>query len=89
VEILIPTTRYTKDIKRARKRGWNLVKLQVILQMIEAEKPLPMSAKNHRLQGEYAGYWECYIAPNWLLVYKVFGDEIELVRMGTHPDLFE
>jgi hypothetical protein len=41
------------------------------------------------LKGEWKGYWECHVAPDWLLIYKVTNDEVRLARTGTHADLFE
>ena len=40
------------------------------------------------LKGEWKGYWECHIASNWLLIYKLTDDEVLLARTGTHADLF-
>ncbi len=43
------------------------------------------------LVGEYSGYWECHIEPDWLLVYEKFDDVLVLsmYRTGTHSDLFK
>lgn len=89
MKILIPTTRYRKNLKRISKRGKNPDKLLGILACLERDEPLPASARPHLLQGKWSGYWECHIEPNWLLVYKVYDDRVELARTGTHADLFE
>ena len=47
------------------------------------------SSHQHRLVGDWAGYWECHIGPNWLLIWKWDGDVLVLARTGTHSDLFE
>jgi mRNA interferase YafQ len=43
----------------------------------------------HPLKGEWRGYWECHVAPDWLLIYKMTDEEVLLARTGTHADLFD
>jgi mRNA interferase YafQ len=47
------------------------------------------ATRPHPLRGEWKGYWECHVAPDWLLIYKVSEDEVALARTGTHADLFQ
>ena len=44
--------------------------------------------KEHNLIGDYSGYRECHLAPDWLLIYKQTDDELRLNRTGSHADLF-
>ncbi len=44
--------------------------------------------RDHNLAGNYAGCRECHLGPDWLPVYRVKGDELQLVGTGTHADLF-
>ncbi len=57
----------------------------IILVSLGEARALP-----HPLQGDYKGYMECHILPDWLLIYKIKDDELVLVlsRTGTHSDLF-
>ena len=50
---------------------------------------IPAKYKDHALQGNYAGYRECHITPDWLLVYKIIKNELVLLlsRTGTHSDV--
>ena len=48
----------------------------------------PSEYRLHRLSGDMAGYWECHIEPDWLLVYKVDDDTVLFARTGTHSDIF-
>lgn len=52
------------------------------------EQPLPPKNRNHKLKGDYVGYWECHIELDWLLVYKKTETEIIFARTGSHSDLF-
>ena len=46
--------------------------------------------RDHALKGEWLGFRECHITPDWLLVYKIINDELilTLARTGNHSDLF-
>ena len=83
------TGRFKRDLKRARKRGKDLNKLQHAISLLVAETPLPASYRDHPLRGDFAGFRDLHIEPDWLLVYRVNGDELQLVRTGTHADLFD
>ena len=91
MKILVPTTRYVKDVRRLRKRGYKLEKLVTIVKLLETEQPLPAHARNHKLHGEYGGCRECHVGGDWLLIYNFTeeGEEVTLIRTGTHADLFE
>lgn len=88
MKILRPTRQYEKDYKLAIKRGKDMRKLQLILDLLMDEKNLPTRCKLHKLSGDYGGYWECHIEPDWLLIYDIQGEALVPVRTGTHSDLF-
>lgn len=81
---------FKKDYKRMLKRGHNPQHLKDVLNILVEQKPLPEKYKDHGLSGNYAGYRECHIESDWLLIYKIFADKLVLVltRTGTHSDLF-
>ena len=82
---------FKRDFKRIVKRGYNAALMEEIIQMLADRKPLPPKNRDHQLTGSYSGYRECHIAPDWLLIYRVFENELLLVltRTGSHSDLFE
>ena len=65
--------------------------LTAVMLDLENEVPLQPKHKEHQLQGNYKGYLECHIEPDWLLIYKIDqqAGEIYFARTGTHADLFE
>ena len=79
---------FERDLKKAIKRGFDLSKLKKVTSLLIQEKPLPQRHRNHRLKGNFSGYWECHITPDWLLVYKKTEKKIYFTRTGTHSDLF-
>jgi mRNA interferase YafQ len=50
---------------------------------------LPEARRDHPLKGEWKGWRECHIQPDWLLIYRTTETEVLLARTGTHADLFE
>ena len=50
--------------------------------------PLEKKYKDHPLKGEYKGFRECHLKADLLLVYKLEGDVLKLVEIGSHSDLF-
>ena len=81
--------RFHRDLQRMLKRSKDGEKLLAIARKLAADIPLPQSARLHKLSGEYAGWWECHVESDWLLIYRVTQNEVLLYRTGTHADLFE
>lgn len=83
-------SKFKKDYKRIVKRGYDVYKLNEVLELLIQEIELPEKYRDHNLTGDYIGYRECHITPDWLLIYKVSQSELTLVltRTGTHSDLF-
>lgn len=71
------------------KRGAQARKLSEVLELLAADQPLPERCRPHKLVGEWNGFWECHIEPDWLLVYDLDDpDALTLVATGSHADLF-
>ena len=83
-------TMFKKDFKKIKKRGYDISRLEKIVELLANEVPLPGQFKDHNLSGNYNGFRECHIAPDWLLIYQVNNNELVLVlsRTGSHSDLF-
>ena len=84
------SAKFKKDYKKMVKRGCNPALLEEVVDLLRQQIPLPPKNRDHELSGNYVGYRECHLSPDWLLVYKVDKGELILVlaRTGTHSDLF-
>lgn len=84
------TARFQKDVKRIRKRGYDMDLLADVVRQLAAGQTLPPKNHDHLLVGDYSGFHECHITPDWLLIYDIDGDELLLIlsRTGIHSDLF-
>ncbi len=85
------TNKYTQDVKRAKKRGLPMDKLNEVIRLLAEGEPLPAKYKDYALVGNYAGCRDCHISPDWILIYEK-DTQIRLItlqRTGTHSDLFK
>lgn len=85
------TGQFRRDYKRIKKRGYDTKLLEDIIQTLLEEKPLPLKHRDHALSGNYAGFRECHIQPDWLLIYTIQRNRLILTvsRTGSHSDLFQ
>ena len=87
------TNKYRKDWELAKRRNLPIQELNDVIYKLANDIPLPKEKKDHALRGNYVGYRECHIRPDWLLIYRKTDNNelqiLELVRTGTHSDLFK
>lgn len=84
------TNQYLKDLELVKRRNLPKSELDEVVKLLSEEQPLLPKHKDHALKGDFAGYRECHIRPNWLLMYKINKQILTLVliRTGSHSDLF-
>ncbi|MBD5534676.1 MAG: type II toxin-antitoxin system YafQ family toxin [Lachnospiraceae bacterium] len=87
---IVPSNQFKRDLKLARKRGCKIEHLRDVVNALANEQKLDEKYRDHRLAGNYNGFRECHIEPDWLLVYRINQEALELFlfRTGTHSDLF-
>ena len=85
------TSRFKKNYALMKKRGYNMSLIDNVVETLLAEKPLSAERRDHPLRGNWKGFRECHILPDWLLIYKIDGVHLllHLERTGTHADLLE
>lgn len=87
------SSRFRKEYKLMTKRGKDIAKLDAVITLLANDEPLPPANCDHPLKGNLAGFRDCHIEPDWVLIYKKIDDEILelrelfLDRTGTHSDL--
>lgn len=72
-----PTTKFQRDLKRIQKRGYDISLLTAIIKKLANGEQLPEKNRDHSLSGDYSGYRECHVTPDWILVYEI--DQGELI----------
>ena len=84
------TSKFKKDYKLAKKRHLDMQLLDDVIRKLSRGEQLEPQNNDHILTGNWSGYHECHIQPNWLLIYKIDNNQLilTLTRTGTHSDLF-
>ena len=84
------TSQFKKDLKRIQNNPTKIKHLKEVLEFLEQDGKLPEKYKPHRLIGDYAGFMECHVENDLLLVWLDPEEMvIKLVRLGTHSELFK
>lgn len=83
------SNQFKRDYKKAKARGKNISSLTTVMDILLNEEPMPATYRDHQLVGEWKGFRELHIAPDWLLVYRIADGTVYFTRTGTHADIFE
>jgi mRNA interferase YafQ len=88
---VVQTSKFRKDYARLKKRGYDMSRLQNIVNAIARGETLPERCQDHPLQGDRRGYRDCHIQSDWVLIYKIDDNVLTLVlaETGTHSDILE
>ncbi len=81
-------THFRRDLKKAEQRGLDMQKLKEVMTLLLTEAPLPKRYRDHALKGAWKHYRDLHVEPDWLLLYKIAGDDCIFARTGTHADIF-
>lgn len=84
------TMQFKRDYKLAVRRGYDMSRLKEVICILAEGETLPPEYSDHSLSGDYSGYRECHVRPDWLLVYRITEEVLVLTlyRTGMHSDLF-
>ena len=85
---LSQSNQFLKDIKRMRKRGKELKRLQYVVNKLANNETLHPRHRDHPLMGEWKNCRDCHIDPDWVLIYHTHSNTLRLERTGSHSDLF-
>jgi mRNA interferase YafQ len=85
----INSGQFKKDYKLMTKRHKDMSKIRRAITILINGGMLPQEYKEHPLSGNWKGWFECHIEPNWLMIYDYDDSSVAFERTGTHSDLFE
>lgn len=87
---IIETTQFKRDYKKIASSGCHSrQEFLTVVELLSLDKTLPQKLRDHALIGEWKGYRECHIRPDWLLIYQKANNELILIRTGSHSELFD
>jgi mRNA interferase YafQ len=85
----VRSSRFKRDVKKAEQRGKQMGKLRDVIDLLLREQPLPQAYQDHPLKGSWKRHRGAHIEPDWILAYRIEGNDLHLTRTGTHADLFD
>jgi mRNA interferase YafQ len=86
--VIRQSTQFRRDVKRLLRQGVNLSRLEAIITTLATQESLEVRLRDHALVGDWYGFRECHIQPDWLLIYRIEDNELRLARTGSHAQLF-
>jgi mRNA interferase YafQ len=81
-------SRFKKDLKKLKSAKWNEDELIAVIEILAKEELLAERFRDHALTGNYVNHRECHVRPDWLLIYRIEGTDLILVRTGSHSELY-
>ncbi|MGL9730132.1 type II toxin-antitoxin system RelE/ParE family toxin [Enterococcus sp. DIV0756] len=92
INVIEYTPIFKKGFKRAKKKHYDMSKLQIVIELIVAEERETLVKKynDHSLKGSHKGLRELHIERDWLLVYKIVNQKLKLYLLatGSHDEVF-
>jgi len=86
---LVYLSKFKRDARKMKKRGKDMRKMHVLLALLVEEEPIPERYRDHPLKGNWSGFRDAHIEPDWLLIYRIRGSKLHLARTGSHSDIFD
>lgn len=80
---------FTKGVQKVKLSPTNAAKLFLYISLLLNQDDLPSEAKDHALTGNYKDTNEFHISGDLLVVYRVVDNTLELLKIGTHSQLFK
>ena len=87
---IVPSNQFKKDLKLAKRRGLKIELQREVINTLAMKMKLDDKYREHCLTGNYKSFRECHIEPDWLMIYRIDNNELELFlfRTGSHSDLY-
>ena len=79
---------FKKDLHKLKFSNEHYAKYVIYLGKLLSKEELPAEAKNHNLKGQWNGTKEFHISGDLLVIYMIEDDELILIRIGSHSQLF-
>ena len=87
IRSLMPTNQFKRDVKKHLNALISSEWAEVIY-CLTHHQPLPQKYQDHALNGNFDGFRDCHIKPDLVLIYALEVDYVQLVRLGSHAELF-
>ncbi len=83
------SSQFKKDFKKILKKPISdVLEVGNVVSSLQREEALDDKYVDHALSGDWAGFRDCHIKPDLVLIYRVFEGTLQLARLGSHSELF-
>lgn len=82
-------TAFRRDVKRIEKRRWDMEKLKEAIVILSEVEDIPEEYGDHGLSGDWKGFRDIHLEPDWVLIYKRDDVKVTFARTGSHNDVFK
>ena len=86
---IVYSSQFKKDYKKVKKQNKDIGKLSVVIDKLAAQERLDAKHRDHPLSGNWKGFRDCNLDPDWILIYQASEDKLILARTGSHAELFK
>ena len=86
---IVYSSQFKKDYKKVKKQNKDIGKLSLVTEKLAAEERLDAKYRDHPLTGNWKGFRDCHLEPDWILIYQASEDTLTLARTGSHSELFK
>ncbi|MDR3355061.1 MAG: type II toxin-antitoxin system YafQ family toxin [Synergistaceae bacterium] len=83
------TPKFKKDVKQVAHQGRDVMKMFPPIVLLLNNQPLPQIYEDHSLRGEWIGYRDFHVEPDWIVIYRIIEGMLVLERTGSHSDLLK
>jgi len=84
---------FKKDIEKAKRSGKyskeDFETLKQIIEKLQLLEQIEEKYKRHSLKGNMKGYEALHIKPDWVLVFKIDNEYLNLVMIGKHTQVYK
>ena len=83
------SSQFKKDFKKITKRSISdIVEVGHVISKLQRGEALDKKYVDHPLTGNWAGFHDCHIKPDLVLIYRIANETLQLARVGSHGELF-
>ena len=86
---LVRTKTFKRSFKKLNLSDSDLQNFIEIIYKLSNGLTLDIKYKDHQLKGELKEFRECHIKPDLLLIYRIKNNQLELIDIGSHSELFK
>lgn len=84
------SSQFKKDFKKITKMAIpDIIETGAVIAKLQQGEALDPKYVDHSLTGNWLGFRDCHIKPDFVLIYRIHDSTLQLARIGSHSELFK